>query len=58
MGKRTYEKDSEYILEVLEEEEDRLIDMLDKYISKDGWRLMNKLIAVRVEINNISNVKN
>lgn len=58
MSKRTYEKDSEYILEVLEEEEDRLIDMLDKYISKDGWRLMNKLIAVRVEINNISNMKN
>lgn len=57
MQKRTYEIDEDYILDVLEQEEDRLIEEITDNLSPIFKFEFLKFLAVRNAIENI-NIKN
>jgi hypothetical protein len=57
MGKRNYETDSDYILDILEKEEDRLLEEISEDLSPPFKFKFAKFLAVRNTIENI-NVKN
>ncbi|WP_143316845.1 hypothetical protein [Clostridium sp. HBUAS56017] len=47
---KTYELDNNYILELLEEEEDKLIEQLCSVLPKDTLFIFSKFLAVESEI--------
>ncbi|MBE6089818.1 MAG: hypothetical protein E7206_17645 [Clostridium beijerinckii] len=54
MRERSYELESDYILDVLEEDVDRSTDKLRNYISEDGLYLLDRILAVRNLIEKIN----
>lgn len=56
MGK-TYEIDSDYILDILEDEEERLFDKLGGILSEETRYLFYKYISVRDTIENMKSKK-
>jgi hypothetical protein len=57
METRIYETNNDYILDVLEDEEEKLIDKLGEILTKESKYLFYRYMAVRQQIDCIKSIK-